>query len=183
MKHRLHRGINRLIRSTRGVAAVELALLAPLLLILTFGSIDVVRALRDYNIVSKSLRDSGRFLARVPIDCSQAAGSRIPAGLQTMARQMALTGKVGASPAQAANRLVEYWTDENSVAIQVSCVTNSDANNLCGGVGETTACRGDDQIPVVQVSADFAYVGTGISLLQLTNMRIRASHSQMGIKE
>jgi len=178
--HSVADAFSSMLRSTRGVAAVELAFLAPVLLILTFGSIDVVRALRDYNVVSKSLRDSGRFLSRVPIDCTLAAGSRIDGNLQTLARQLALTGKVGVSPGNAADRLVEYWSDENTVAIQVNCLSNTPADNLCGA---GVACRGGDVIPVVQVSTDFAYAGIGISLLQIANLRIRANHSEMGIAE
>lgn len=107
-----------LMRSTRGVAAVELALLAPLLLILTFGAIDIVRAFRDYGVVSKSIRDSGRFLARVPIDCTQAAGSRIAGADQTTARQLAMTGRIGLSPLVAGNRLIDYWSADNTVTIK-----------------------------------------------------------------
>ena len=178
--HKVTDTLRSLLRSTRGVAAVELAFLAPVLLILTFGSIDVVRALRDYNVVTKSLRDSGRFLSRVPIDCTQAAGSRIANNMQILARQMALTGQVGVSPSNAADRLVDYWSDETTVSIQVNCLSNTPADGLCGA---GVACRGEDVLPVVQVSADVAYVGIGISLLQIANLRIRADHSEMGIAE
>jgi Flp pilus assembly protein TadG len=182
-RHSLKRQIFGLMRSTRGVAAVELALLAPLLLILTFGAVDIVRALRDYNVVSKSIRDSGRFLARVPIDCTQAAGSRIASADQTTARQLAMTGRIGLSPAVAANRLVDYWSADSTVTIQVNCLSNNAADNLCGGAGETIACRGENVIPVVTISTDIPYVGSGISLLAMTNMSLRASHNQLGISE
>lgn len=172
-----------LVRSTRGVAAVELALLAPLLLILTFSAVDIVRALKDYNVVSNAIRDGGRFLARVPIDCTQASGSRIANADQTTARQLAMTGKIGASPLVAENRLIDYWSAENTVTIQVNCLSNTNADNLCGGAGETIACRGGNVIPVVTISTDIPYVGSGISLLEITNMRLRASHNQLGISE
>jgi len=183
LQHSLKGHILGLMRSTRGVAAVELALLAPLLLILTFGAIDVVRALRDYNVVTKSIRDSGRFLARVPIDCTQAAGSRIASADQTTARQLAMTGRIGLSPAVAGNRLIDYWSALGTVSIQVNCLSNTSADNLCGGAGETIACYGDNVIPVVSISTDIPYVGSGISLLSMTNMSLRASHNQLGISE
>lgn len=181
--HNLKRQIFRLMRSTRGVAAVELALLAPLLLILTFGAVDVVRAFRDYGVVTKSIRDSGRFLARVPIDCTQAAGSRIANANQVTARRLAMTGRIGLSPSVAGNRLIDYWSLENTVTIQVNCLPNTAADNLCGGAGETIACYGEDVIPVVTISTDIPYVGSGISLLAMTNMNIRATHNQLGISE
>jgi|GEM_PF-1792972 len=181
--HNLKLQAIRLTRSVSGVAAMELALLSPLLLLLTFGSLDIVRALRDYNVVTKSMRDSTRFLSRVPIDCSQAAGSRISNALQTTARRMALTGQVGVAPENADDRLVDYWTDEASVTIQVNCISNTSADNLCGAEGATTACKGGDLIPVVVVSADFSYVGMGLSLLELSNVRIAATHSELGISE
>lgn len=183
LQYSLKRQVLRLMHSTSGVAAVELALLSPLLLILTFGAIDVVRALRDYQVVTKSIRDSGRFLARVPIDCTSVAGSRIAAADQTTARQLAMTGKIGLSPAVPGNRLIDYWSANNTVNIAVSCLSNTNADNLCGGAGETIACYGEALLPVVTISTNIPYVGSGISLLSMTNMHLKASHNQLGISE
>ena len=57
--------------STRGVAAVEFALLLIPLLILVFGVIEFGRALFQYNTLVKAVRDSARFLSvESPSDAS-----------------------------------------------------------------------------------------------------------------
>jgi Flp pilus assembly protein TadG len=47
----------------RGVALVELALITPLLLILTFITTEFGRAMYEYNLVVKSTRDAVRYLS------------------------------------------------------------------------------------------------------------------------
>lgn len=46
-----------------GVALVEFALILPLLLILTFVTTEYSRALFQYNILTKSVRDAARYLS------------------------------------------------------------------------------------------------------------------------
>ena len=47
----------------RGVALVELALITPLLLLLTFVTTEFGRAMYEYNLVVKSTRDAVRYLS------------------------------------------------------------------------------------------------------------------------
>lgn len=47
----------------RGVALVEFALALPLLLILTFITVEFGRALYDYNTLTKAVRDATRYLS------------------------------------------------------------------------------------------------------------------------
>ena len=49
--------------SQRGVALVELALITPLLLLLTFITTEFGRAVYEYNLVVKSTRDAVRYLS------------------------------------------------------------------------------------------------------------------------
>lgn len=53
----------------RGVAAVELAIVLPLLLAITFGITEFGRAIYTYNTLAKSTRDAVRYLS------TQASGS------------------------------------------------------------------------------------------------------------
>jgi Flp pilus assembly protein TadG len=50
-------------KSQKGVAIVEFALILPLLLILTFITTEFGRALYEYNIVTKAVRDAVRYLS------------------------------------------------------------------------------------------------------------------------
>lgn len=47
----------------KGVAIIEFALILPFLLILTFITVEFGRALYEYNIVVKSVRDAARYLS------------------------------------------------------------------------------------------------------------------------
>ena len=47
----------------RGVAAIEFALILPLLLVLTFATTEIGRALYEYASVAKSVRATARYLA------------------------------------------------------------------------------------------------------------------------
>lgn len=51
------------ISKQTGVALVEFALILPLLLILTFVTTEYSRALFQYNILTKSVRDAARYLS------------------------------------------------------------------------------------------------------------------------
>lgn len=53
-------------RDDRGAAAVELALLMPLLALVLAGMVDLARAVWQHQIAVKAARDSVRFLTRMP---------------------------------------------------------------------------------------------------------------------
>lgn len=48
-----------------GLAAIEFALILPVLLILAFATIDVGRLLFQYDILTKSTRDATKYVARI----------------------------------------------------------------------------------------------------------------------
>lgn len=55
--------INRFRRDDRGAAAVEFALVLPILVVLVFGIVDFGRALFAYNYLTSAVREGGRFAA------------------------------------------------------------------------------------------------------------------------
>jgi Flp pilus assembly protein TadG len=58
-------------RKQKGVALVEFALVLPLLLLMTFVVTEYSRALYQYNVLTKSVRDAARYLS------SQSPGTNI----------------------------------------------------------------------------------------------------------
>ena len=68
----------------KGVALVELALIIPLLLLLTFITTEFARAMFEYNAITKSTRDAVRYLT------FQTPGTRI-----TEARNLIVYGNPG----------------------------------------------------------------------------------------
>jgi Flp pilus assembly protein TadG len=66
----LGRKIRQVVRSERGAAGVEMALVLPLLVALTFGAIEIGRMIWQYQATVKAVRDSVRYLTRVPVTCT-----------------------------------------------------------------------------------------------------------------
>jgi Flp pilus assembly protein TadG len=62
----LHRRRWRLALGSRGNAAIEFALLLPLLVLVMLASIEFTRAFYIHDIMTKAIRDGTRYLARVP---------------------------------------------------------------------------------------------------------------------
>ena len=95
----------------RGVALVEFALILPLLLILSFITVEFGRALYQFNTVAKSVRDAARYLTVQPpgTHLTEAAnlvvygntagsGSPIASGLSTTYVQTPVWQTVGTDP-------------------------------------------------------------------------------------
>jgi Flp pilus assembly protein TadG len=51
------------LRKQRGVAVIEFALVLPMLLVMTFVVTEFGRAIYQYNILAKSVRDAARYLS------------------------------------------------------------------------------------------------------------------------
>jgi len=65
--------IRRFSRDERGAAAVEFALVLPLLVVFAFGTVDFGRALFAYNYLTSAVREGGRFAAVQGSASSEAA--------------------------------------------------------------------------------------------------------------
>ncbi|HLO75645.1 MAG TPA: TadE family protein, partial [Magnetospirillum sp.] len=84
-------------RDERGAAAVELALMLPMLAVLLAGIVDLGRAVWLHQAAVKAARDSVRFLTRVPTPWSNVT-------YQTQATNLARTGSLaGDTPLLAPN--------------------------------------------------------------------------------
>jgi TadE-like protein len=112
----------RLGRADDGAAAVELAIILPVLLTMMFGIIEVGRLLHDYHVVRNSVQDAARFLGRVPVSCPNAGFGTVDAAHVNIAKNLVLTG-APANPSDGAY-LLNYWTDKNAITITPDCVPN-----------------------------------------------------------
>ena len=114
----------------RGTAAVELALILPLILLLLFGVFEIGRLLTDFQTVTKSVRDAARFLARVEMTCPGTNPSTGPGqnyladtNNNAIAKNLVLAGTVD-TPAVAGDFLIKTWTVFTDVNNRVTCVAN-----------------------------------------------------------
>lgn len=75
-RHELRLGFSRLCRREDGAALVEFAISLPLILILTFLSVDSMRLFWSYQAAIAGVRDATRYLARIaPADLCTSGGS------------------------------------------------------------------------------------------------------------
>jgi Flp pilus assembly protein TadG len=97
----------------RGAAAVEMALIVPLLITLMFGSFELGNYFWSEHQVVKGVRDGARFAGRqsfTKITCST-----VDAAVETQIKNLTRTGAITGGTAKIRN-----WTDSN-VTVTVSC--------------------------------------------------------------
>jgi Flp pilus assembly protein TadG len=104
----------------RGVAAVEFALILPLLILLTFLATEFGRALYQYNTLAKATRDAARYLSmQLPDD---------PAAVATARNLMVYGNTAGTGTPLAlglttSNVRAPVWRVESGTAPPISTVT------------------------------------------------------------
>lgn len=103
--------LTRLWRCRRGNALVEFVFVAPMLLLVLFGSSEFGRLFIQYHKIDKGIRAATRYLSRVPCE-------GVTARLDT-ARNIALRGTVDSS----GSLVVPAWDDPTTVTLLTS-VTN-----------------------------------------------------------
>ncbi|MFQ6017192.1 MAG: TadE/TadG family type IV pilus assembly protein [Kiloniellaceae bacterium] len=142
-------------RARKGTAAVEFAMVLPVLTVLLFGAIDIGRLLVDYHAVSKSIRDATRYLTRIDatamgLSCSTGTVDQSSAPA-VQAMMLAMTGSLDGST----DFLLPYWNNTASlsaagIAITVDCFDNT-ANTVQGYYAGLT------QIPSLVMSAQVSF--------------------------
>ncbi len=172
------RMMNALRKARSGASMVEFALALPTFVLLLLGVAEVGRAIHHYHIINKAMRDATRYLGRVPVTCpavGTAAGSVDNVGNETTATNLAMTGSLNGG-----TNLINYWTDPTTITIEVDCLDNSAAANLCG----TEACTGNPILPVVRIRADVVYQDLGfLSVVGLGQLTFNADHEEVSIPE
>lgn len=160
--------ISHFTRDRSGASAAELALVLPFLLFMLVGAIEIGRLLHDYQVVSKGVRDSARYLARQDWNCGSAGaavGTFSDTFQVTVAKHLALTGQIDvggvagksltASP-PAADLSLGYWSDPNSITVEIDCVNRTNAA-ITGGAFQGAYLESGDYVPIVRVEADVPF--------------------------
>ena len=134
----------------RGAAAAEMAIAAPLLVVLMFGSFELGKFFWDQHIVVKAVRDGARFAARQSMTAMPCTGGVDPIA-EARIRNLVRTGTAdGTGTAR-----LYYWTNPATITVTVNCYDNT------GGGGATTVYAGVYEgmanVPRVTVSASVPY--------------------------
>ncbi|GAA4744781.1 pilus assembly protein [Sphingomonas daechungensis] len=138
--------LSRLLRQQSGAAAAEMALVAPLLIALMFGSMELGHYFYSEHVVVKAVRDGARFAARqsfADFTCPAGTiGGTVVADTQNVTRTNQLAA--GGTPRLAG------WTNAASVSVTATCVSNSSGTYV-------TAYGSGTEIPIVVVQASVPY--------------------------
>jgi len=150
----------------RGSAAVEMALVTPMLLTLIFGSFELGNYFLDNHIVAKAVRDGARYAARQSYsvyNCSSITDSNVVTAIRNVVR----TGQVtsGGSPR------VPGWSDATTITVTVSC-NSSFTTGIYSDITTTTGGTITAGAPVVTISADVPYSSLFDFLFTGTRQRV-----------
>jgi Flp pilus assembly protein TadG len=167
------------LRDQSASAAVEMALVTPLLLAILFGSAEMGNFFMTEHAVEKAVRDGARYAARLPLAAAYSCPSNVfaDAGATNNIINVTKTGAV--SGAGFARLAPTYWNqtcggDTQTVTVSVACVQKSDIDTEdTGNTGIYTGLNGD--IPVVTVSARVKYESVlGTLGFKTTNLCLNA---------
>jgi hypothetical protein len=155
--------LHSLANDRKGNAAVEMALVAPLLLVLMFGAIDVGNYFMSEHALDKAVRDAARFAARLPLSdypsCTVPSGGTAEQQTQRVARFE--------DPSGTGNARLAGWTADSMTVLRISCDTTD--TWAAGGIYADFP----DGAPVVTVQAIVPYnslfgvIGLGKATLNL----------------
>lgn len=151
-----------LVRSTRGAAAVEMALVLPLLLVIMMGSFELGNYFMSEHKLIKAVRDGARFAGRQAFASFPCATNTIDSTTVTNTKNVIRTGLYSGGSSRIVN-----WTNAQ-ISMTMACT------NSVGGTTPLGIYRGSASgAPVVTVSASVPYTpvlasygfrGTGLSL-------------------
>lgn len=136
--------IQRLLKQESGAAAAEMALVAPLLIIIMFGSMEIGHYFYSEHVVVKAVRDGARFASRQSF--ADYTCSTVDPTVRDQTRWVTRTNTVDGTGTP---RLAD-WTSDASVTVTPSCVSNSSGTYVT--LNEDTT-----NIPIVTVSATVPY--------------------------
>jgi len=140
---------SRLVSDRSGSAAVEMALVMPILLALALGAVDLGNFFLSEHVVQKAVRDASRYAARLSMTNYDCPSSTVDSTAAQQIRNVARTG----DPSGSAGRL-NGWVDGNTT---VTLVCDTDATHTYVNKGLYQDFPDGGAVPVVTVSATVTY--------------------------
>jgi Flp pilus assembly protein TadG len=138
------------LRDERGAAAVEMALMTPLLLILMFAPFELGNYYFSQHKITKGVRDAARFAARQPFSKYACATAISDATLVTRIKNLARTGVLSGGTTK-----VIGW-DDSDITVTVKCPTQT-LDGTGGNAVTTGIYRGLSNAPIIRVETTLDY--------------------------
>ena len=137
--------ITRLLRHGSGAAAVEMALITPLLIVIMFGSMELGYYFYSEHVVVKAVRDGARFASRQGFENFTCTPKTVSTSVQTDTQNVTRTNQVATGGTPRLGR----WTSNASITVTV------DRCDISGTYG--SFYEGLPGIPIIKVSATVPY--------------------------
>lgn len=151
--------LSRLLVSRTGVAAAEMALVVPLLMVLLFAAFETGYYFYSAHVVATAVRDGARYASRLPFTDFPCGGAITPTSAETNIQNITFSGDIAGS----GQRLAGWTSAASTVVVTFACdTTNASVNNgifkgLSGGVRVVTVTA---TVPYVPLVAQFGYANT-----------------------
>ncbi|PBC01420.1 pilus assembly protein TadE [Mesorhizobium sp. WSM3860] len=178
MRNPLSRALSRFRRDERGTVLVEMAIVAPLMFILSAGVFEFGNLIHDKLLIEAGLEDGARFAARCNSQLYTDAGLTIDCA--NTARNIAIFGNVAGSPPA---RVRDWRTTDVTINIADPATCRNAIDPSTGTVLylSTTA-----QVCIVRASATYPYASRDsvgfLSLLNISGITLSASHEERLIR-
>ena len=150
-----------MLRHRDGAAAVEMALVAPLLIALAFGSFELGNLFLDQHTLTKQVRDGARYGARLAISSAYSCPDSVFADANWSDEIVHVT-EDGVVTGAGTPRWIGYWSrncdnEATTLVATIRCVPKTDVDTEgTGNTGIYTSLPGTD-IPVLTVSGAVKY--------------------------
>jgi Flp pilus assembly protein TadG len=145
------------MRDCSGVAAAEMALVTPLLIVLLFGAFESGNYFWNEHIVIKGVRDGARFAGRQSFDkfsCAAVTNTTALAAIKNLTR----TGQASGGTAR-----LSGWTD-SQVTVTVSCDSGTTTGIYTGHTGGAPRVKVSATVPYTSLFGTVGFNTTGLSL-------------------
>lgn len=150
----------RLFRQESGAAAAEMAMVAPLLIILMFGSMELGHYFYSEHVVVKGVRDGARYASRqgfTNFACpATTIGGTVVADTQNVTRTNTRSGT--GTPRLAT------WTQNSSVVVTVTCNTSGTYGSFYSGLGGVPVVRVRATVPYTSLFSVIGFNSAGLQM-------------------
>jgi Flp pilus assembly protein TadG len=157
---------DRLFAADDGNAAVEMALVLPLLLVLIFGCVELGNYFYNEHILVKAVRDGARYAARQDMsyftNCSTPGGS-VVADTQNIVKTGLLSGGTNRMPFTGATIAVTVACTKTAGVTQLGGIYNNIVDNSGAAVGAPVVTV-SATVPYTSLLKSFGFTGIGYSL-------------------
>lgn len=131
--------IQRFLTRQHGTAAVEMALVAPLLILLMFGAAELGNLFYNQHILAKAVRDGARYAARQPFVAYNMGACTMSNGAAANVRRLVRTAQLATAGASAR---VPNWPEANeasTIFVTVNCDGSGTYTGVYAGNGNVAA--------------------------------------------